>query len=106
VHLAGTRDGAGNLAITWTRRTRIGGEWLDRTGTVPLAEDAEGYELEILAAPGGAVLRTIPGLASPAASYPAADQTTDFGAPQAAVAVRVFQISAAVGRGVPREAVL
>jgi hypothetical protein len=104
VHLAGTRDISGNLAITWTRRTRIGGEWLDATGTVPLAEDAEAYEVEILGAPGGTVLRTIAGLTSPAASYPAADQTTDFGAPQAAIAVRVFQMSAAVGRGVPREA--
>jgi hypothetical protein len=42
----------------------------------------------------------------PAATYTAAEQSADFGAPQAAVAVRVFQISAAVGRGVPREAVL
>jgi hypothetical protein len=51
-HPAGTRDGAGNISITWTRRTRTGG-WLEGTGTVPLAEDAKAYEVEIVAAPGG-----------------------------------------------------
>jgi hypothetical protein len=32
-------------------------------------------------------------------TYTAADQTTDFGAPQGAVVIAVYQMSAAVGRG-------
>src|SRR5690606_22203698 len=29
VHVAGDRDGAGNLTVTWIRRTRAGGDWID-----------------------------------------------------------------------------
>jgi hypothetical protein len=45
--IAGARDGSQNLTVTWVRRTRIGGEWLDGTGTVPLSEASEAYEVEI-----------------------------------------------------------
>ena len=31
--------------------------------------------------------------------YSAADQTTDFGAPQSAIDIAVYQLSAVVGRG-------
>jgi hypothetical protein len=98
VHLAGARDGGNNLTLTWIRRTRIGGPWLDGIGTVPLSEDAELYDVEILDG-GGGVLRTIAGLTSPTAPYSAADQTTDFGSPQGSVAIKVYQRSGQVGRG-------
>lgn len=97
VSIAGSRDGSGNLTVTWVRRTRIGGEWLDGTEDVPLGEDAEEYEMDIMS--GGTVVRTVSGLSSPSAGYSAANQTTDFGSAQAAIAVRVYQISATVGRG-------
>jgi hypothetical protein len=32
-----------NIALTWIRRTRLGGEWRDGTGTVPLAETSVAY---------------------------------------------------------------
>jgi hypothetical protein len=96
--VAGSRDMSGNLTITWLRRTRVGGEWLDGTGTVPLSEASEAYEVEILN--GGTVVRTITGLTSASASYSAAAQTSDFGSAQSSVAVRVYQISNIVGRGV------
>lgn len=38
--------------------------------------------------------------------YTAADQTTDFGAPVPEVTVRVYQLSAIVGRGTPAEATI
>ncbi len=98
--IRGTRDGSNNLTITWVRRTRIGGEWLDLTGDVPLGEASEAYEVEIRNAGDTATLRTITGLSSPSASYTAAQQTTDFGAAQASVNLRIFQISATVGRGI------
>lgn len=103
VWITGVRDGGQNLAISWVPRTRVGGEWLDGTETVPVGEVSEAYEVDVLDG-AGAVVRTIDGLTSPAASYPAADQVSDFGAAQAAVALRVYKISAAVGRGIPGEA--
>jgi hypothetical protein len=102
VHVRGTRSGGGDLAITWVRRTRIGGDTWEGID-VPLGEDSERYEIDIL--DGSTVKRT---LSTNAASvvYTAADQTADFGAPQASVHVRVTQMSAALGRGTPRDAVI
>jgi hypothetical protein len=104
VHLAGVRDATGNLTITWIRRTRIPSAWADGTD-VPLGETGERYELDIRNAANTATLRTISST-SPAVTYTAAEQVTDFGAPQAAVRVRVQQISDTVGRGAAREAIL
>lgn len=101
VHVRGTRDGD-DLTITWFRRTRIGGDSWDDVD-VPLGEDDERYEIDILDGPG--VVRTLTAT-SPAAIYTATDQTTDFGTPQSSIAVRIFQISATRGRGTPRAATL
>jgi hypothetical protein len=101
-HPTGSRDMSGNLTITWVRRTRLGGELLNGTGTVPLNEGAEAYEVDVLN--GGTVVRTITGLSSPSATYSAANQASDFGSPQAAVSVRIYQLSSIVGRGVAKEA--
>jgi hypothetical protein len=43
---------------------------------------------------------------TPEALYSAAQQTSDFGATQPSITVRIFQLSEAVGRGVPAEASL
>jgi hypothetical protein len=82
----------------------VGGAWRDGTGVVPLAEDTEAYEVDILDAPGGSVVRTLTGITSPSAIYTAADQAADFGAAQSAVHVAVYQLSGVVGRGFPGEA--
>ena len=95
VHIAGNRDGGGNLTISWVRRTRLGGVWSDYAD-VPLNETAEAYEIDIMN--GVTVVRTL-SAAAPNAAYSAAQQTTDFGSPQASVSVVVYQLSAAVGRG-------
>ncbi len=96
VHVAGVRDGSGNLTITWIRRTRAGGDWQDNVDA-PLNETSEAYDVEILN--GSTVVRTFSGLTSPTASYTAAEQTTDFGSLQSSVSIRIYQLSAAVGRG-------
>ena len=101
VHQTGSRNGPGDLTVTWQRRTRIGGEWRDGTGTVPLSETSEAYKVEILDGPAGEVLRTLSDLSSPTADYTAAAQTADFGAPQATVHLRVVQLSATIGRDFP-----
>ena len=67
---------------------------------MPLVEASEAYEVEIRNAGDTATLRTITGLSSPSASYTAAQQVTDFGATQASLNLRIFKISATVGRGI------
>jgi hypothetical protein len=95
-HVAGSRDESGNLTITWIRRTRIGGEWVDG-GDASLGETTESYSIDIY--DGSTIVRT---LTSSTASvvYSASNQTTDFGSVQwTDVHIEVFQISATVGRG-------
>lgn len=103
VHLRGQRDLAGNLSISWIRRTRRNGTWAN-SSDVPLHEDSERYDLEILS--GSNVVRTITGLTAPSQTYTAAEQAADFGSVQVSVLVRVFQVSGTVGRGIPTEKVL
>ena len=95
VHVEGNRDGSSNLTINWTRRSRVDSEWRDGVG-IPLGEESEAYEVDIL--DGGDVVRTIE-VTSPTASYTAADQTTDFGSAQSSVDIKIYQMSAIVGRG-------
>ena len=68
-----------------------------------LGEASEAYELEILS--GVSVLRTLSATA-PSTLYAASDETLDFGSTQSSFAVRLYQISAAVGRGLPATATL
>ena len=82
--------------ITTFLRTRIGGDWRDNVD-VPLAEESERYEVEIYS--GMTLKRTITGLTTPSTIYTAAQQVTDFGSTQSSVSVKVYQLSAAVGRG-------
>jgi hypothetical protein len=95
VHITGSRDGSGNLTIRWIRRTRIGGQWQGGVDA-PLSEASEAYEIDIM--DGTDIVRTITA-ATASASYSAADQTTDFGSPQASISLRVYQLSAVAGRG-------
>jgi hypothetical protein len=99
VHITGSRDGGNNLTVTWVRRTRVGGELRDVSGVVPLAETSEAYEVEFLN--GNTIVRTVTGLTAPTVSYSAANQTADGITPGDPVGVRVYQMSALVGRGIP-----
>ena len=67
------------MLLTWIRRTRAaaGDSWV--LAEVPLGEEREEYELEVL--DGGTVVRTVAGLASPAFTYTTAMATADFGGP-------------------------
>lgn len=103
VHIEGSRDGSNNLTLTWVRRSRIGGEWVDGFESVPLGEASEAYQVDILNVTGG-VVRTITGLSSPTATYSAANQTTDGLTPGDPVHVHVYQMSATVARGYPGDA--
>jgi hypothetical protein len=103
VHLQGKRDtGTGDWTFIWVRRTRIDGDGWEAT-EVPLGEAEEEYRLEVLDGLGGTVLRTVTGLGAQVYLYSAADQTTDFGAPQWNVPIRVTQMSLAYGAGAAAE---
>ncbi|MFO1169364.1 MAG: glycoside hydrolase/phage tail family protein [Hyphomicrobiaceae bacterium] len=93
-HVRGIRS-SGDLTINWIRRTRIAGDAWEQV-EVPLGEEREAYAVDIM--DGTTVKRTIETVV-PTASYTAAEQTLDFGAPQPTITVRVHQLSATYGRG-------
>lgn len=97
-HVSGRRaPGSDDVEFAWKRRTRFAGDAWDPPN-IPLNEEAELYDLEIRNISDD-VLRTVSGLSSPTWTYSAADQTADWGAPQNAYPVRVYQRSAQIGRG-------
>jgi hypothetical protein len=96
VHVRSERLTGGDVALRWVRRTRSGGDsW--QAPEVPLGEDIEAYEVDILSA-AGAVLRTLT-CAGPAVVYTAAEQLADFGALPGQLALTVQQLSGSIGRG-------
>lgn len=95
-----TRDGSDNLTVTWHRRTRFSGEWLDLVD-VPLNEALENYEVDVLDVPGGTVVRTFTSLSTPTVAYTAAEQVTDGFTAGDPIPMEVFQINADIGRGYP-----
>lgn len=100
VHIVGEQDVVSNdWGIEWVRRDRLADDL-----TIPMSEDVEDYEVDILNGAGD-VLRTI-SVSTPTATYTSSQQLTDFGSVQSEISVRVYQISAQVGRGYPGEATL
>jgi hypothetical protein len=96
----------GDLTIRWTRRSRALAA--DSWGgvDVPLAEEAEAYEVEIM--DGAAVKRTL-ATGTTSVTYSGAQQIADWGAllgPGDTLDVRIYQLSALVGRGAPAAASL
>ena len=105
VHVSGGRYADGSVLISWVRRSRTNGEWRDGV-EVPLSETSEAYELEIWNSARTTRLRALSGISSPSVVYSAAQQVTDFGSLQGAIAVSVFQLSSVVGRGYEARAVV
>jgi len=91
----------GDLTIRWTRRSRalVADAW--EQVEVPLAEDVESYDVQIL--DGTTVRRTLTSITT-SVLYAAAQQTADWGAPLAhgqVLAIRIYQLSNRLGRGTP-----
>jgi hypothetical protein len=96
----------GDLTIRWKRRSRALSA--DSWGglEVPLGEEIEAYEVEIL---DGATVKRVLSTATSSAVYTAAQQTADWGAPLGpggSLEIRIFQLSALVGRGAPKTVTL
>ncbi|MDO8289706.1 MAG: glycoside hydrolase/phage tail family protein [Parvibaculum sp.] len=103
VHLRGVRTSGGDIALSWVRRARQGGDnW--ESVDVPLGEEDERYALDIMS--DGDVLRSVT-VTSPAFVYDAAAQIADFGTSDFPdLTIRVAQLSRIYGRGTAREATL
>ncbi len=96
----------GDLVIRWTRRSRALAADSWNAPEVPLAEKAEAYEVEIL---DGATVRRTRSTATTSVTYAAAQQTADWGALLGhgdTLDIRIFQLSALVGRGAPKSVTL
>jgi len=96
----------GDLTIRWKRRSRALSA--DSWGglEVPLGEELEAYEVAIL---DGASVKRVLSTATTSAVYTAAQQTADWGAPLDpgdSLTIRIFQLSALVGRGAPKTVTL
>jgi len=83
--------------LTWTRRTRVGGSWVDNADA-SLGEDLEQYDIEIMN--GGTVVRTVTNNTTQSYTYTSADQVADFGSNQTTLTVKVYQKSTLYGRGI------
>jgi len=96
VDITGDRDGSNNLTTTFKRRDYAG---YTSKYALPMSEDTESYELEywntaISVQYGGTKTAT-----SETHSYLASEQTTDGATPGQSFHVKIYQISATVGRG-------
>jgi hypothetical protein len=94
IGVTGVRDGSDNLTISWIRRTRALIRMFGGTG-VPLAEETEKYEIDIYVA--AVYKRTLYVTAATSTVYSIANRTTD-GNAGTTVDLKIYQISAAVGR--------
>ena len=101
-----TARSPGDLTIRWMRRSRSLAADTWGVGDVPLAEDSEAYEVEIR--DGSTVKRTLT-TSTTSVLYTATLQTADWGAPLGpgqSLAIRIFQLSALIGRGAGRSVTL
>ena len=93
--------------IAWTRRSRALAADSWTAAEVPLAEEREAYEVEVLDGADCASGRSP--RPRPASTYTAAQQLADLGAllgPGDTLDLRIFQLSALVGRGAPASVTL
>ena len=93
------------VLFKWQRRTRVGGRMEDEKHEAPMYEDFEGYELEIYYPDADTLVRRVDTalIGQTQYIYSAADQTED-SVPLTATSlwIKVFQLSAQVGRGFSR----
>lgn len=98
--LRARRDPAtGDVALSWIRRSRVPGADAWTQGDAALGEQNERYRLEILVS--GSPVRSVE-TDAPAWVYPAAQAAADHGGTPTSVTVRVAQLSATLGPGLPR----
>lgn len=101
-----TARSPGDLTIRWMRRSRalVADAW--EQVEVPLAEDLESYDVQIL---DGAVVKRTLTSSTTSVLYTSAQQTADWGAPlgpSQTLTIRIYQLSNRLGRGDPATVIL
>ena len=91
VLLGGGVNGSGDVTLTWTRRTRRGGAWID-FNDVPLSEPSELFVVQIWDAAYTVCARVITGISTESTVYTAAQQIADFGSTQEHIYWTVGQV--------------
>jgi hypothetical protein len=86
--------------LTWIRRTRDGGEWRDNVDA-SLGEASESYAIDVFADGSYTTVKRTITASTPSCAYSSADQVTDFGSNQTTLYLKIYQMSATVGRGYP-----
>jgi len=95
VHLHSARDIAGDIRLSWVRRSRAdAGGW--GIAEAPLEHLPEAYRVSIVDGP---TLKRVFDTTGPAATYSSADQTADFGASPASFDFTIAQLSPILGAG-------
>ena len=100
IALTGNRDAGNDWTLTWIRRARDGGEWRDYVDA-SLGEASESYAIDVYADGSYATVKRTLTASAPSCVYASTDQVSDFGANQATLYLKLYQISATVGRGYP-----
>lgn len=101
VYLNGSRHpSTRDWELSWTRRGRVSPDWRGSVD-VPVGEASEAYEVEIYDGSGYTTVKRTLTSSTPAVAYTSDQQVTDFGSNQGTLYVRVYQLSATVGRGYP-----
>ncbi|MAN76129.1 MAG: hypothetical protein CML24_02730 [Rhizobiales bacterium] len=101
MHLRAVRDGSGDIALSWIRRGRVGGNgWT--YGDIPLDVVPEHYRVCIF--DGGTAVH-VEDVGAAGWTYSAADQTADFGGPAGGFSFTVQQVSPVLGAGLAAQGV-
>lgn len=98
----GRRDHDGNFNISWRRRSRINADWRNNVDA-PLGEESEKYQIDIL--DGDKIIRTLE-VSTPTAIYSAAEQITYFKNIPNIITIKIYQLSALIGRGYPATTII
>lgn len=94
-----------DTALTWKRRTRLSTRFVGSLPrSIPLGEDSEAYEVDVYGDGTFTTVKRTLTSATPSVTYTNAQQVADFGSGQATLYLRVYQLSANVGRGYPLQA--
>lgn len=99
--LRGAMSGS-DLVISWIRRDRIGQTLASGIETL-MSEASESYSIDIMSGTSPETVKRTLTSSTSTVTYHAADIVTDFGTPPSEFDVRVYQLSAVVGRGYPLE---
>ncbi len=93
-HIKWAKQTSGDVVLSWVRRARKNAAWVDYID-VPLDEDAELYDVEIVS--GSLLVRTFEDIGETFLTYTAAQQTAD--GISGSFQINVYQKSARYGRG-------